>query len=110
MKILKKFIYIIGLLTIVGAIGVYIFMNHLSDDDKVSILRDAGIENSGFARDLAKESYLKCEVLSSRKNIFGDKWIINGAFYSNNKSMNFTEERTSLNSQMEKKYTNLIHE
>lgn len=93
MKLAKRIFTIIGVLVVVLLLGVFIFMNTASDYDKKSVLQEIGLEDSGFARDFAKESYLECEVLTARKNLLGDKWVIKGNLYTTNKSMNFTEQK-----------------
>ena len=93
MKTIKGLFTLIGIVVVLAVIGVVVFMNTASDEDKKTILRETGLENSGIAREIAKESYLDCEISTARKNFLGDKWVINGLFSTRNETMNFTKEK-----------------
>ena len=97
MKTFKSFLMIIGVLALLGVIGIVVFMNMASDEDKRTILRETGLEDSGFARDVAKESYVICEVATSRRNLLGNKWVIKGFLYTSNETMNFSTEKIRFN-------------
>ena len=92
-KIFKNLIWIIGVISVIGIISAIIFIKFVPHSQKSEILSQLKIENTGFARDLAKEAFLKIKINSYKKNFLGDKWKINGLMYSTNKSMNFTSQK-----------------
>jgi ABC-type lipoprotein release transport system permease subunit len=88
MKALKIILIIIGAITAIMVLAVVIFMNTASNETKEKLMRGTPLEETGIDR----EVYVKCDILNSRKNILGTKWIITGKFYVTSDKQNYTQQ------------------
>ena len=92
-SVIKDLFAFLGVAVVIIGVGLFLFVNYASDKSKGDVLEEFGMENTGIARDIAKESFLKCEITKKRKNLMGDKWVIQGNLFTNNKTMNFTRQK-----------------
>jgi hypothetical protein len=57
------------------------------------MIKEVGLDNSGIARDIAKQSFLEYKITTLRKNFLGDKWVIKENLFIYNKTMNFSSQK-----------------
>lgn len=74
---MKKLVYLIGILAIVGGVGLAVFHYAVPNDTKREVLRELDLEDAPIIKDVSKAAYIDYEVISKRMNLLGDKWVIN---------------------------------
>lgn len=94
---MKSIIYIIGLLTIVVAVGGTIFYYTASNETKKEFLEKTGLDEKEQFREMVSELYVDCELISSRKNLIGDKWVISGRLYTKDPSLTYVKQVVKFN-------------
>lgn len=88
MKALKIILIIIGSLTVVLVLSVFVFMNTASSETKERLMRGTPLEETGISR----EVYIKCQITNSRRNFINTKWVIEGRLYCTNDKQNYTSQ------------------
>ena len=94
---MKSIVYIVGLLTILLGVGGTIFYYTASNETKKDLLEKTGLDENEEFRQMISEIYVECELLSSRKNLLGDKWIINGRLYTTDPSLTYVKQVVQFN-------------
>lgn len=93
MKVLKGVFITIGILVVIGGGIFFIFYKTASNEGKKKFLQEVGLDETGFARDVASEVFVECEILNSRRNIMNTKWVINGKLYTTNPAMAYSYQK-----------------
>lgn len=94
---MKSLIYIIGLLTIIIVVGGTIFYYTASNETKKEFLEKTGLDEKEQVRELVSEIYVECELISARKNIMGDKWVISGRLYTTDSTLTYVKQVVQFN-------------
>ena len=84
---MKTLVYIIGIIAILAITGFAIFHFVLRDDQKREILRELDLEDNPILKESAKTAYVNYEVVGSRKNLLGDKWVIKTLLINTHESL-----------------------
>lgn len=85
---MKKIVYIIGIITIVAAIGITIFVFVVPRSQQRQILQDLDLENTPFVNELSKMAFVDLTVTESRRTLIGKKWAVTATLVNTNESIN----------------------
>ncbi|MCJ8289538.1 MAG: hypothetical protein HRT58_07715 [Crocinitomicaceae bacterium] len=94
---MNRFINVLGILILLAVAGSLIFYFTASNETKKNFLKETGLDSNEDIRKSVSEIYVDCELISSRKNLLGDKWVINGRLYTTDPSLTYTAETVQFN-------------
>ena len=85
---MKKLVYIIGVIAIIGVIGVVIFIYVVPPSQQRRLLENLEIENVSFVNEISKRAFVDMGIVESRETLFGSKWAITLSLTNSHASVN----------------------
>lgn len=85
---MKQIVYLIGLLTILAAVVIVIFMYVIPREQQRDVLEKLDMESTPIVNEISKAAFVELEVVESHENLLGTKWVVSTMLRNANESVN----------------------